>query len=265
MIKIFRNIRKKLATENKISAYLRYAVGEILLVVIGILIAVQINSYVSNTKLKEDNKLFLTKMIQELQLNKQRMQFIRFDSVKGQKKIVYISLEKAIENCNTLLIKTYKGLTKADLPFIINSELSAGGSYLNLNKSTYEELINTGKLYTLGSDSLIKAINNYYKRCEREDLYNKENTEDMNDGFKLMEKNLGKLKLDYVMDSTHFSLNNYPWFFNKKSQPYQDMQIGINKVIGGQSSNYIKMEQIIQYSDSLIVKIKAELKQETND
>lgn len=39
MIKLFRNIRFKLATENKIAAYLRYAIGEILLVVIGILIA----------------------------------------------------------------------------------------------------------------------------------------------------------------------------------------------------------------------------------
>ncbi len=39
MIRFFRNIRLKLATENKIAAYMRYAVGEIVLVVIGILIA----------------------------------------------------------------------------------------------------------------------------------------------------------------------------------------------------------------------------------
>lgn len=43
MIKFFRNIRKKLAKENKIVPYLRYAIGEIVLVVIGILIALQIN------------------------------------------------------------------------------------------------------------------------------------------------------------------------------------------------------------------------------
>lgn len=44
MIKFLRNIRKQLASENKVMAYLRYAVGEILLVVIGILIALQINN-----------------------------------------------------------------------------------------------------------------------------------------------------------------------------------------------------------------------------
>jgi hypothetical protein len=39
MIKFFRHIRQKLLSENKFSKYLLYAVGEILLVVIGILIA----------------------------------------------------------------------------------------------------------------------------------------------------------------------------------------------------------------------------------
>ena len=42
---IFKNIRKKLASENKVMAYLRYAIGEILLVVIGILIALQVNNW----------------------------------------------------------------------------------------------------------------------------------------------------------------------------------------------------------------------------
>ena len=44
MIKFFRKIRQKLLSENKLSKYLIYAVGEILLVVIGILIALYINN-----------------------------------------------------------------------------------------------------------------------------------------------------------------------------------------------------------------------------
>jgi len=44
-MKIFRNVRQKLAAENKVMAYLRYAFGEILLVVIGILIALQVNNW----------------------------------------------------------------------------------------------------------------------------------------------------------------------------------------------------------------------------
>ena len=45
MIKFFRNIRQKLASENKFLAYSRYAIGEIVLVVIGILIALQVNNW----------------------------------------------------------------------------------------------------------------------------------------------------------------------------------------------------------------------------
>ena len=44
MIKFFRKIRQRLLTENKFSKYLLYAIGEIILVVIGILIALQINN-----------------------------------------------------------------------------------------------------------------------------------------------------------------------------------------------------------------------------
>lgn len=57
MIKFFRKIRQKLLSENKFSKYLLYAIGEIVLVVIGILIALQINSwneYSKNRKLEKD-------------------------------------------------------------------------------------------------------------------------------------------------------------------------------------------------------------------
>jgi hypothetical protein len=45
MIRFFSKMRYKLAAENKVSKYLHYAVGEILLVVIGILIALQVNTW----------------------------------------------------------------------------------------------------------------------------------------------------------------------------------------------------------------------------
>lgn len=45
MIKFFRKIRQKLVEENRIGKYLIYAVGEILLVVIGIIIAVSLGEW----------------------------------------------------------------------------------------------------------------------------------------------------------------------------------------------------------------------------
>ena len=44
MIKFFRHIRKDLMEKNKTAKYFKYAIGEIILVVIGIIIALQINN-----------------------------------------------------------------------------------------------------------------------------------------------------------------------------------------------------------------------------
>ncbi|SMD42793.1 hypothetical protein SAMN00777080_1358 [Aquiflexum balticum DSM 16537] len=55
MISLFRKIRQKLLSQNKVTRYLTYALGEILLVTIGILIALQINTW--NESRKEKNYL----------------------------------------------------------------------------------------------------------------------------------------------------------------------------------------------------------------
>ncbi|BAO76428.1 hypothetical protein [Winogradskyella sp. PG-2] len=63
MIKFFRKIRQNLLTENKFSKYLLYAIGEIVLVVIGILIALNIN----NSNQKKINEDKITSILKEVQ------------------------------------------------------------------------------------------------------------------------------------------------------------------------------------------------------
>jgi len=63
MIKFFRRIRQKLLRENQFSKYLLYAIGEILLVVIGILIALQINNWNEKIKTQENVQAQLTNLI----------------------------------------------------------------------------------------------------------------------------------------------------------------------------------------------------------
>ncbi len=62
MLKFFRQIRKKLLTENRFSQYLVYAIGEIFLVVIGILIALQVNNWNENLKTKAEEKKILLEL-----------------------------------------------------------------------------------------------------------------------------------------------------------------------------------------------------------
>ena len=53
MINFFRKIRRKLADDNKPIKYMRYAVGEIVLVMVGILLALQVNNW--NEERKQNN------------------------------------------------------------------------------------------------------------------------------------------------------------------------------------------------------------------
>ena len=66
MIKFFRKIRERLLSENKFSKYLIYAIGEIILVVIGILIALQINNWNENRKERKVEKVILTDIKKDL-------------------------------------------------------------------------------------------------------------------------------------------------------------------------------------------------------
>ena len=76
MINFFRRIRQQLLSENKFSKYLIYAIGEIILVVIGILIALQINTWNNNRIQKNKEANFITQIHNEFLQNR-----TQFDTV----------------------------------------------------------------------------------------------------------------------------------------------------------------------------------------
>jgi hypothetical protein len=78
MIKFFRHIRQRLLSENKFSKYLIYATGEIILVVIGILLALQINNWNQDRKDRTSERKLLDNIHRDFVLNK-----IKFDSIKA--------------------------------------------------------------------------------------------------------------------------------------------------------------------------------------
>ncbi len=84
MIKFFRKIRQRLLNENRFSKYLLYATGEIVLVVIGILIALQINNWNENKKQQKEvqnalmeikNDLILDQMVLHEALNRKNEEY----------------------------------------------------------------------------------------------------------------------------------------------------------------------------------------------
>ena len=69
MIKFFRRIRQQLLSENKLSKYLLYAFGEIVLIVIGILIALQVNNLNEQSKTRDREQKYLVAIKSELNNN----------------------------------------------------------------------------------------------------------------------------------------------------------------------------------------------------
>ena len=68
MIRFFRTLRQRLLAENRFRRYLMYALGEVLLVVIGILIALQVNNWNSDRLQKASSRRYLAKLTHELDL-----------------------------------------------------------------------------------------------------------------------------------------------------------------------------------------------------
>jgi hypothetical protein len=67
MIKFFRNIRQNLLNEGKTARYFKYAIGEIILVVIGILIALQLNEWKADVNDRKLEQLHLKNIKEDLQ------------------------------------------------------------------------------------------------------------------------------------------------------------------------------------------------------
>jgi hypothetical protein len=92
MIKFFRNIRQNLLLENKTGKYFKYAIGEIILVVIGILIALQLNNLNENRK----NKIFEKEILTQIQEN------LKNDKLALEQ--IVANFSKAVKSSNKILI-----------------------------------------------------------------------------------------------------------------------------------------------------------------
>ena len=132
MINFFRKIRKQLADDKKPLKYLRYAVGEILLVVVGILIALSINNWNEWQQQREKETIILYALKENLESNIQLLEK-KIKSIKRQKQsgeLIY----QLVKNGNTNELIT---------PEDWHSALINGGDLI-LSLEGYESLKNNG-------------------------------------------------------------------------------------------------------------------------
>ena len=116
MLRFFRKIRQRLLTENKFSKYLLYAIGEIVLVVIGILIALSINNWNEYQKKRKTEVKVMKELVENLQDNIQRLQkLIERGNTDNQSADIIISVvENELPYADSLNNHFYYGLNPVD-------------------------------------------------------------------------------------------------------------------------------------------------------
>jgi len=153
MLKIFNGNRQKLISEGKMTNYLKYALGEIVLVVIGILIALGINNRVTIYKNIAEEKVYLNNLYDGL-----------------------VNIENQLNNENNLLEQKVKRNCRSFLEIIhLNKELPIEDSLKNamfgvisipnsdVIFKAYDNLINTNDLNIIRSNEIKSALSNVAK------------------------------------------------------------------------------------------------------
>jgi hypothetical protein len=217
MIKFFRKIRQNLLSEGKTGKYFKYAIGEILLVVIGILIALSLNNWNENTKNKLTESEYYCKLLADFELDRQNIA------------VLYEESKHKIEISKRLLLELNN--KNKDKSYLLNNYLQ--GLRTNAfvaSKVAMTDIVSSGKLNLLTNDSLKNDLLRYYgeldkllyqleinqsKSIERVFLYD-DHLQFGGQYFEYVEKSLGKEILKTL------PVNN--WHLDSESKYYKQFQ-----------------------------------------
>lgn len=167
MIKFFRKIRQSLITENKPSSpagrfgkYLLYAIGEIILVVVGILIALSINNWNENKKTEHNRQILIASLIEDFE-------YTSNDIVNDE--LPYL---KSLQND----IKRFQELSKSPSQLIAVDSLRLlarayfRSNHFSPNLTAYNEAVSSGSLGLLSNKELMNQFTRFMQYLK---VYNK--------------------------------------------------------------------------------------------
>lgn len=248
MFKLFRKIRFNLMETHKTAKYLKYAIGEIILVVFGILIALQINNWNQELGNKQDEHLIIKNLNLEFKKNK-------------------ISIQKYIKHHETILSDTRVLIDLVGEPedvlnrFNLDSLLAQTIDYRSYkpSQSVVLDVISSGKFNLISSDSLRLQFFEWSSNLEK----NEEN-------YNTLDQISQTIVLTYL--TKHASLKNIDSYgileWNKKSKlkhsnykMFQDIEF--ENVMDNQAwdlKNYIlSLEELEKTMDRIIAETNREL------
>lgn len=154
MLQFFRRIRQNLISENKFSKYLFYALGEIVLVVVGILIALQINNWNEASKNRELELNYVRGLISDLE----------YDIRAFSGGIAELDDHRQSADALLTCYKDQSSLPEDELmAHFVNVGLIANFSHRN---TVMDDMQSAGRLHLIISDSVRQEIISYYKMAD---------------------------------------------------------------------------------------------------
>jgi len=142
MIKFFRRIRQQLLTEKQARKYLLYALGEILLVVIGILLALQINNWNEERKQREVEVKYFYNLKNDLLADDERLNMM-IDLSKGK-----------VKAAQSIKRKTDRDSIGTLYDFSTDMQALIFVDEFRPNENTYNEMKSSGNFSTIQNDEL---------------------------------------------------------------------------------------------------------------
>ncbi|SFN76424.1 hypothetical protein SAMN04487989_103265 [Bizionia echini] len=241
MVSAIRKIRKRLLEQNRFKRYIFYAIGEIFLVVIGILIALQINTW--------------SKENQNLKLEKALLEDFKSDLII-QKELINeqidyeIGMMAQIDSVRQFMRPNFK---KATLPQKLH-ELTARRTF-KANRATFNNMIASGSVNLISNASLQNTIIRYFQRLDYvESVVN-------NNNLFMVDSNFGEFAsnnaMGFQIDKTGKFVDSIE--FTNEQRYLLDMQLRYRN--GASKSITAISEVLLGLTDELINTIDVELKQ----
>lgn len=166
MIKFFRKIRQQLLLEGQTGKYLKYAIGEIILVVLGILIALAINDWNDQKKNTRSELAYYCRILDDFELDKQRIKELKEESTKR------------IDTSKKILLDLDSGSKSKS--YILNQFILATRSELYEPRDvTFKDLISSGNLKLLTDISTKNSLIQYYSELENKQFQLKQNRDEI--------------------------------------------------------------------------------------
>ncbi|NKI30942.1 DUF6090 family protein [Croceivirga thetidis] len=224
MIKFFRRIRQKLISEKSFSKYLFYATGEIVLVVIGILIALKINNWNTETIEQKQELKLVHRLNSDLKNNLAEVKDIQSRLIINQQGI------------DSLISGLKKNSYTDMVPFYMNF---AQRKTFFTNSSTAYQMIRNGMANYFSNDQILEPVLNLYE-IDFEEI--NERQEQLHQEIDYLKRNFIFNEFEPAPRKMQFKFNDFDKVSNDLFVPIDFNQLSNNKAF---LNNLIQLRQSV--------------------